>query len=68
LFFIYAKDFKTFKNEFYPLLESFSHPLIIQSSLSFMDKNSLPSFGVYQTVLTVNNEIRLVGAPSFNKN
>lgn len=67
LFFVYTKDFKMFKNEFYPLLESFSHPLIIQNSLAFLDKNSLPGFGVYQTVLTVNDEIRLVGAPSSSK-
>jgi len=67
LFFIYTKDFKTFKNEFYPLINSVSCPLIIQNSLSFLEENSLPGFGVYQTVLVINDKIRLVGDPSISK-
>ena len=67
LFFIYTKDFKTFKNEFYPLINSISCPLIIQNSLSFLEENSLPGFGVYQTALVINGKIMLVGDPSISK-
>ncbi len=66
LFFVFTKDFATFKKEFYPLLEN-EEPVIIQKDLSFLEENPLPGFGVYQTVLTINNEVRLVGDPAFNK-
>ncbi len=66
LFLVHTKNFKTFKNNFYPVLDP-ETPVIIQKSLSFLEENPLPGFGVYQTVLTVNNKIRLVGNPAINK-
>jgi hypothetical protein len=66
VFLVHTKNFKTFKNNFYPVLDP-ETPIIIQKDLSFLEENPLPGFGVYQTVLTVNNKIRLVGNPAINE-
>ena len=66
LCFIHTKDYKSFKNNYYPLLDP-QTPLIIQEDLSFLEDNPLPGFGVYRNVLTINNKIQLVGNPAINK-
>lgn len=66
LFFVYTEDYSHFKKKYYPLLNN-SQPIIIQSDLSFLDENPLPGLGIYRTVLTVNDTIRVVGNPSGNK-
>ena len=66
LFFVYTEDYSHFKEKYYPLLDN-SQPIIIQSDLSFLDENPLPGLGIYRTVLTINDTIRVVGNPSGNK-
>lgn len=65
LFFVYTQEFEVFEKEYYSLLDC-TIPIIIQKDLSFLEKNPLPGFGVYQTVLTINDKIRLVGNPAIN--
>lgn len=65
VFFVYTQNYDFFKEKYYPLLD-IEQPIII-SNLSFLDKHPLPGLGVYKTVLTINDTIKVVGNPIGNK-